>query len=144
RDLLGQTNVQVPYDRYDQPRGELKLTTVLDRAAARIEGRFRDQPLVEAALRQTIGQTYNGLGEPSRALPHLRRAVELRRAHLGDEHPLTLVSIAYQGWAAHDLDLMTRVLETQRRALGQDHLDTLNSMFLLALVTRDKGETTRA
>ncbi|MEX0610882.1 MAG: tetratricopeptide repeat protein, partial [Pirellulales bacterium] len=142
-DLLGQI-VDVPYDRYDQPRGELKLLTVLDRAAARIDGRFRDQPLIEAALRQMIGKTYNGLGNDSRAMMHLKRAVELRRMHLGEEHPDTLTSMAYLGWATDDTALITRVLEVRRRVLGKDHPDTLRSMYDLAGVTQKKGEKTRA
>ena len=55
-DLLEQADpTDVPYDRYKEPRADLKLLTVLDRAAEKLEGRFADQPLVEAALRHTIG-----------------------------------------------------------------------------------------
>ena len=36
------------------------------------------------------------------------------------------------------------MLEIRRRVLGKDHPDTLDSMFVLAMVTRDKGETARA
>ena len=34
----------IPYDRYKQPMAELKLLTVLDRAAGKLEGRFANQP----------------------------------------------------------------------------------------------------
>src|SRR5262249_48071184 len=37
------------------PDRDLRLRTVLDRAARNIEGRFPSQPLVEARLRTTIG-----------------------------------------------------------------------------------------
>jgi hypothetical protein len=34
------------------------MRDALDRAAAELDGRFDKQPLVEAALRGTLGQTY--------------------------------------------------------------------------------------
>ena len=37
---------------------DLKVRTALDRAAATIGDRFTGQPLVEASIRQTIGETY--------------------------------------------------------------------------------------
>jgi Flp pilus assembly protein TadD len=144
RDLLAQAHPYVPYDRYKQSKGELKLDTVLDRAAENLDGRFPDQPLVEAALRETIGTTFNLLGHPDRAKAHLQRAVELRRIHLGEEHPMTLKSMAELGIVTDDPSLCARVLEIRRRVLGKDHLDTLHSMFYLAMVLREKGEIARA
>jgi serine/threonine protein kinase len=143
RDLLGQTH-QVPYDRYDEPRSELRLVTVLDRAARALEGRFPDQPLVEASLRQTIGKSYTDLDDSGRAILHFQRAVELRRAQLGEDHPATLVSLEALGLTRKDPDLMTRVVEARRRVLGRDHPNTLRSLFILGLVTRQKGDPARA
>ena len=37
------------------------MRTALDRAAAGIGGKFQNQPVVEASIRQTIGSTYTGL-----------------------------------------------------------------------------------
>jgi serine/threonine protein kinase len=147
-DLLEQADpTNIPYDRYTEPRADLKLLTVLDRAAEKLEGRFDDQPLVEAALRHTIGYTYGGLGgldNDNRAALHLQRAVELREAHLGEAHPDTLSSLNELALAKSDPELIAQVLEGRRRVLGSDHPDTLNSMFGLAMVTRDKGEPARA
>src|SRR5215212_4335748 len=72
-DVLGAAN---PLKGADS---DLKLRSVLDRASGRIEGRFADQPLVEASLRQTLGATYQALGVFAEAEKHLRRALELRR-----------------------------------------------------------------
>src|SRR4051812_36651174 len=144
RDLLGQAHPYVPYDRYKEPRGELKLATVLDRAAENLDGRFPDQPLVEAALRETIGSTYNLLGHADRSIPHLKRAAELRRIHLGEEHPMTLESMAELGFVTDDPFLCARVLEIRRRVLGNDHPDTRDSMFYLGMVLREKGEIARS
>jgi serine/threonine protein kinase/tetratricopeptide (TPR) repeat protein len=143
RDLFGQTDPHVPYDRYDQPRAELRLAPVLERAAGQLEGRFADQPLVEATLQHTIGHTYLRLifdDDMSPAVLHLQRAVELRRVHLGEEHPDTLSSMGYLAWAKSDPDLVRRVLEIRQRVLGKDHRDTLHSMFTLAMVTRKKDK----
>lgn len=66
-----------------QPDRDMKLRTALDNAAARIGNRFEDQPLVEAAIRQTIANTLISLGDYQAALPHFQRAWELLREHLG-------------------------------------------------------------
>ena len=143
QDLLGQADPQeIPYDRYKEPTADLKLMTVLDRAADKLEGRFADEPLVEAAIRHTIGLAYINLDNDNRSALHLQRAVELRESHLGEEHPDTLRSMDYLALAKHDPDLAARVLEIRRRVLGKDNLETLRSMFALALVTRLKGEKT--
>ena len=60
-DLLGQASPE------EEPDRDVKLRTVLDRAAAAIGERFTDQSLVEAAIRLTIGTTYLSLGEYDRA-----------------------------------------------------------------------------
>ncbi len=144
QDLLQQANPEwTPYDQYNEPTGDLKLRTVLDRAAASLDGRFADQPLVEAALRHTIGVTYAFLGDNDLAALHLQRAVDLREARLGREHPTTLASMTKLAFAKGDLELMKRVVETSRRVLGKHHPNTLYWMFSLALATRSEGEQSR-
>jgi non-specific serine/threonine protein kinase/serine/threonine-protein kinase len=73
KDLLEQAG---PEKRLDP---DLKLRTVLDRAAEKVAGRFAGQPHVEAAVRATIGNTYLRLGLHAESLPHLERAAELYR-----------------------------------------------------------------
>jgi serine/threonine protein kinase/Tfp pilus assembly protein PilF len=144
RDLLGQLDAYIPYGRYGESREELKLGAVLDRAAARLDGRFADQPLVEASLRLTIGWTYAGLTrDDPRPLPHLERAAQLRTAHLGPEHPDTLVCLAVLAHEKHDLGALAHVLDVRRRVLGPDHRQTLASMFGLAIEVRDAGDRAR-
>ncbi len=140
RDLLSQASPSLTPDR------DLKLRTVLERASKRIEGRFQDQPLVEAAIRTTLGHTHSELGDYPSAEHHHRRAAELYREALGPEDPRTLAAMCNVGKA---LDregqlkearaLQEEVLETRRRVLGPDHLATLASMACLADVLRDQG-----
>jgi hypothetical protein len=143
-DLLAQANDKIAFAHYQQQGSELTLLTVLNRAAARIEGRFTDQPLVEAALRQTIGNTYQSLGERtvdlSRAAKHLQRAMELRQEHLGAEHPDTLASMASIALATRDTVLSEHVLLVRRRVLGVDHPATMRSMFSLAYALDRQGD----
>jgi serine/threonine-protein kinase len=144
RDLLAQADPNIPYSGDTETSSELRLRTVLDRAARRIEGRFKDQPLVEAALRQTIGWTYLRLNQDRQAEPHLRRAVELRRAHLGAEDRATLQSVQRLAETHRDAGEMRQVLEAQRRVLGPEHPDTYLSMFFLAQILRDKRDYVQA
>ena len=56
---------------------DVTVREVLELASGRLEGRFADEPEVEAQLRGTIGLSFQRLGEVERALPLLRRASEL-------------------------------------------------------------------
>jgi hypothetical protein len=65
----------------------------LDAASERLEGAFQERPLVEAALRTTVGVTYRQLGLTSEAEPHLRRALALRETELGADAAETLLAL---------------------------------------------------
>src|SRR5262249_23484548 len=123
-----------------KPDPEIKVRTLLDRAAARIEGRFDQQPLVEASLRRTIGWTYRELGL-SAGLPHLERAVELYRHHRGEEHSKTreaeeVAAGAYvlDGNYAKAEKLYTKVADSGSRAQGEEAPNTLMAMHNRALL----------
>lgn len=66
---------------------------VLVSAEGKIDSAFEDQPLVEAAVRHTMGVVYCRLGEYKDAKRHLLRAMELRTRLLGPERPRTLHSM---------------------------------------------------
>ena len=65
--------------------GDLTMREAMSRAAAAIESRFADQPEVEAAVRQALGEAYLGLSLSDEAEPQLRRAHELRVDILGPD-----------------------------------------------------------
>jgi tetratricopeptide (TPR) repeat protein len=145
-DLLAQASASVQAGPDTKPDANLKVRTALDRAAARIEGKFKEQPLVEAAIRQTIGNTYRDLGLYPEAQRQLERAVELRRRVLGQNHPDTLntsdkLAVLYwrQGKYVQAEPLCAKVLEVRRRVLGEEHPDTLDAMESLALLYKDQG-----
>jgi serine/threonine protein kinase/tetratricopeptide (TPR) repeat protein len=144
-DLLAQASPDIQSDR------DLKLRTVLDRAAGRIAGRFERQPLVEAALRQTLGDTYAALGLDREAEPHFERARDLRLREVGVQHPGTLEAMVglagvYQRTNQFDkaVRLLVRVLEVGRRTPGEDHPVVLQAMGRLGAVYRDQGKLKEA
>jgi eukaryotic-like serine/threonine-protein kinase len=73
-----------------KPDPDLKVRTALDRAAARLEGKFGRQPEVEAAIRDTIGQTYFDLGLYQEARKQMELALTLYRRVLGPENRNTI------------------------------------------------------
>ena len=62
RDLLAQADSARQSEPNAKPDPDLRVRTALDRAASGITGKFEQQPEVEASIRNTIGQTYLGLG----------------------------------------------------------------------------------
>ena len=67
-----------------------KVTVVQAMAAATREldnGSLKDQPLVEAQVREAIGTTLQGLARYDEAEPDLRKALAIRRAALPAGHP---------------------------------------------------------
>jgi serine/threonine-protein kinase len=148
-DLLGQVMSVPEFSEASAGTPHLTVREALDRAAAKIGDRFRDQPLVEAAIRMTIGTAYyrlywsgNGL-----AVPHLERALELRRDHLGPDHPDTLASMeslaaAYLFVDRHReaIDLRQRRVESGKATLGPDHPLTLEFTHSLAWAYQHAGQ----
>jgi non-specific serine/threonine protein kinase/serine/threonine-protein kinase len=151
QDLLGQADVDNQATLGERPDPDIKVRTLLDRAAERIEGKFKDQPLVEAAIRRTIGETYLCIGLSDRAEPHLGRSVALARRFLGDQHPDALgamVSLAYlygnQGRHSKAEPLLTAAVEGLQRARGEEHPDTLRARRYLAGLYADLGKVSQA
>jgi eukaryotic-like serine/threonine-protein kinase len=150
-DLLGQANLNNQAGPNTKPDPDLTVRKAMDRAAAGVAGKFEHQPLVEAAIRQTIGNAYLDMGLYPQALEQLEHTVEIRRRALGDDHPDTLqsmnnLSVLYlqQGDAPRAEPLFARILEVRRRLLGEENPDTLISMNNLAATYRTEGKYTQA
>jgi tetratricopeptide (TPR) repeat protein len=138
-DLLTQTASGPPSDREFDESPYLTVKEALDRAAAQIGKRFRDQPLVEAAIRMAIAQGYSNVAQRKRALPHFEKALELRRDHLGWDNSDTLYSLfcvadtySWNGRHAEALVLYQQILDYRKARYGPDHLETLNAIRALA------------
>jgi eukaryotic-like serine/threonine-protein kinase len=61
-DLLAQASAATQSNQGAKPDPDLKVRTALDRAAVRTKGKFDRESEVEAAIRETTGETYMDLG----------------------------------------------------------------------------------
>ncbi|HEY6341668.1 MAG TPA: serine/threonine-protein kinase [Bryobacteraceae bacterium] len=150
-DLLAQASANNQAHPDTKPDPHLEVRTALDRAAARIEGKFRAQPLVEASIRQTIGETYKDIGLYAEAQRHLLRALDLRRRALGEQNADTLRSMerlaelySLQGKYTQAEPLNVQLVEIERRVLGEQNPDTLEAMHNLAILYGRQNEFTEA
>jgi tetratricopeptide (TPR) repeat protein len=150
-DLLAQASAATQSRPSTKPDPDLKVRTALDRAAARITGRFDRQPEVEAAIRDTIGETYVDLGLYPEARTQFERALELHRRMLGATDPKTLRTMDRLGhaeWLQGDYaeaePLLGRTLEIQRRVLGPEHPDALATLNNLANIYDSRGKYVQA
>jgi serine/threonine protein kinase len=107
-------------------------------ASANLTGAFQSQPLVEASIRSVLAITCRRLGDYALAVQHSERALDLRRAQLGAEHPDTLASMFDLGQnyqTAGKLDravpLLDEALRLQKTKLGSEHIDTQRTMLAL-------------
>jgi len=147
KDVLAEAGASTQAGPNAKPDPHLEVRTALDRAAGRIQGKFGKQPLVEASIRQTIGDTYGDLGLFSEAQQQEERALAIRRRMLGEAHPATLESMDHlavlyrkEGKYAEAEPLRIKFLEARRRVLGELHPETLDAMNNLALLYRYEGK----
>jgi non-specific serine/threonine protein kinase/serine/threonine-protein kinase len=150
-DVLAQASASAQAGANANPDRDLTVRTALDRAAERIGDRFAGQPLLEAAIRRTIGETYTDLGLYSEARTHMERAFALLSEELGEGHLDTLGVAAslglvytYDGEYAHAEPLLTRALDVSRREHGEAHETTLDLMFELGLAYSNSGKYAQA
>jgi serine/threonine protein kinase len=151
QDLLRQADSGAQADRGFAADPNLTMKEALNRAAARIGDRFRQEPLVEAAIRLAIGEAYRGLGAPRLGVPHLEQARALRQAALGADHPDTLTAANSLAHAYHDagevkrsLPLFEQTLAQFQKTLGPDHPSTLTTMYYLAGEYHSTGQLAKA
>jgi tetratricopeptide (TPR) repeat protein len=134
-DLLGLADSNSQAKRGLAPDPDLKVRTLLDRAAQRMEGRFTDQPRAEIALRNAIGSAYLGVDATEEAEKHVMRALEISRKHGWHATPvLKTLAEVYRHQLRFDkaAELAREIYEIQTEALGEDHPETLDAMSKLA------------
>ncbi|MCU0916367.1 MAG: serine/threonine-protein kinase [Planctomycetes bacterium] len=122
---------------YPEKAGNREVTVryLLERASRALEGKFAQSPLTEAQVRETLGRTYQKMGDYEAAERHLERALEIGRAQRGEEHPATLAALNQLGvlfatWGKYPQaeSLLLRAFEVRQRVLGEEHPATLESM----------------
>jgi tetratricopeptide (TPR) repeat protein len=142
-DLLAQASA---FNQNGTPDPNLTVHTALDRAAARVEGRFASQPLVEASIRETIGSSYIDLALFPQAQVQLERALAIRRRQQGETHRDTIgamVSLAavYErnGKLPQAEELYKKVLDLDQRRNSPPDSATVRAMNGLAVTYADEG-----
>jgi serine/threonine protein kinase/tetratricopeptide (TPR) repeat protein len=92
--------------------------TILRPGISAIENEFAAQPLVDAALCQTLADLYSLLGRYEDAKPLQERALTIRRRELGNENRDTLISIHRMGTLLQGMGLLDRSEQHLREALN--------------------------
>jgi serine/threonine protein kinase/tetratricopeptide (TPR) repeat protein len=118
----------------------VSLRKAVEAALPLVETSFRNEPLIEARLRLTLGASFTYLGERRKAAEQFEAARALYDRHRGPDHPDTLAamnnlaqSYADLGRHADALRLHEQTLALLTAKLGPDHPDTWLSMNNLAL-----------
>ncbi len=130
---------------------DMKVKTLVIRAAKQMEGRFVDRPSVEASLRTTIGNALRAVGESAEAIPHLERAVNLRKQLHGAGTIETLDTIAFLARAQMDAGKLDEALPNCEKVrdecqllFGETNDSTLAAMNDLAHLYQVRGNPNRA
>jgi serine/threonine protein kinase len=118
---------------------DVTLRRALDAALPFVASTFSDQPLIEARLRMTLGNSFYYLGDAKSAAEQFEAARSRYTRHLGLDHRNTLKSMgslansyADLGRPADALRLREETLALQKAKLGPDDRDTLVTMVNLA------------
>jgi serine/threonine protein kinase/tetratricopeptide (TPR) repeat protein len=130
---------------------DVTLRRAIEAVLPVVELSFRQQPVVEALLRTTLGISFLYLGEATRAAEQFQTARTLFAKYLGPDDPNTLGSMnnlanSYSalGRDAEALALREKAVPLMKTKLGPDHRDTLQSMNNLANTLRALGRPAEA
>jgi eukaryotic-like serine/threonine-protein kinase len=120
-------------------RDTTMLREILDKTAARIAEDLKEQPELEAELRNAIGTVYRELGEFDKAVEMHRQALAMQRLRLGNEHPSVAATLNHLGTAlrfqaklAESEVAYRESLAIRRKLLGNEHTDIAQSLNDLA------------
>lgn len=130
---------------------DVSVKEVVDRTARSVGDELRDQPEIEAGIRDTIGQVYNALTEHAAAEEQLTRALELRRSvHKGDHSEIadSLNHLAEARFARSDYEgaeaMVKEALAMRRRLFGENHEVIAESIKDLGSIAMQHAEFDRA
>jgi eukaryotic-like serine/threonine-protein kinase len=145
--LLSQASAQQQGGLDAKPDPDVKVRTLLDRAAAGISGKFASQPLVEAGIRSTIGSTYRDLHLIPQAEEQWKKSYDLSLRYRGADDPETLTALGNlaiikedQGNYTESTKLRQQVLDGMTRVLGPQDRRTALAMQGLGVSYLFQGE----
>jgi serine/threonine protein kinase/tetratricopeptide (TPR) repeat protein len=139
-----------PVNFTDIALGALEAS-VFEQTIEAIDAQFGSRPIVRARLHQTLAITLRRLGLRELAAVPQQRALSIRRAELGDEHPDTLASLAntglllkQKGEFAEAEAYYREAVRGMRRTLGDDDPYTITWISNLGRLLQDRGEIAEA
>ena len=125
--------------------------TILEPAVAAIDEQFKDQPIIDAALRQVLAGRYTQISLFRKALPLQEAALATRLEFLGESHPDTISSMSSTaallltlGKPSEAEAYYRKVLDHNREARGEEHPKTLASIVGLATILQAQGKLSEA
>jgi eukaryotic-like serine/threonine-protein kinase len=149
-DLLGQAGAD-QRDADVAPDPDVKVKTLVDRAAASVGTKLAGKPTVQADLRQTLGESYLSLGLLKEAANQLQQSYELNRAARGPNALQTLEALQTLGTVEFNMNDYTKAAQHQQAAFdaatksfGPDGLITLQAMQSLAVDKMMMGDNAGA
>ncbi len=138
-------------DPYGPREREATVQELLDLGAERIAVELPEEPEIQARLMTLIGGAYHGLSLEAKARPLLERAVEIRRARLGADHPELAESLHKLGQVHYFLGhydearpLLDEALRIREATLGPVHADVGATLNALGLLERRLGQPAEA
>jgi serine/threonine protein kinase len=148
--FLNQLLTGIP-QRVNSEEDQRLLRKFLDDTARRVGKDLRDQPTVEADLRDTLGGLYQDLGAYREAEAMEREAVALGTRLYGIHSARTAYSLnrlalclALEGKPGEAEIMHRSALSIQRKLLGNNCLDVASSLHNLAAALRSLGKLTEA
>ena len=126
---------------------DVSVRFLLDEASRRIDDDLAGQPDVEAAIRHTLGRTYDSLGLYDEAETHLRSALSIRMS-LGSKPDIAIADtmanlgtlLVHQGRYAEAQAMHRDVLQMRRSLLGETHPHVTASMTDLVTILHLTGD----
>ncbi len=132
-------------------RDTTMLREILDQTAQRLSKDLKDQPEVEADLRETLGVVYRDLSEYAHAEAMLREALALQKKLHGNEHPAVASSLhnlaevfRLQGKYPEAEAGFREALALRRKLYGHEHPTVAASLQGLGEVLRREGKYAEA
>ncbi|HMP00962.1 MAG TPA: serine/threonine-protein kinase [Gemmatales bacterium] len=140
-----------PKDQEGGLGSSVALRDAIHAALPYLETSFKDQPLIEARLRMTIGTSFAYLGQHDLAETMYQRARHLFELHVGAVHPSTLASMhnlascyAQAGRHAEALRLREETWAKRKALRGPDHVESLGSANAVANSYESLGQYRKA
>lgn len=127
------------------------VVEAVEAAVPRIAQTFAAEPVIEAAIRYTVGQTFARLGRFDEGEDQLRQSLQIRRSLYGEDHQEIAECLNGLGELRYDhgdLDgaerLYRSAYEMRQRLFGPQHAEVATSLDNLANVYHERGELEQA